>query len=206
MLVRPLSGFRRLLPLNRLCSVTMASASTAQPLSSLVHATTPHASSSSATPSTYAKLTFDLPERRYVGILACQRDPLLSTLETTVTRCDKVALPVAKGKGKKGAADAAKAEDIPADEWEVELLDTVLFPEGGGQNSDSGRLVPLVEGQDGQSGEPAIVRQVLRRNLDAVHYVSKPIEVGTKVRVEVDMERRRDLMDQHTGQHVRPFS
>ncbi|BGP01753.1 hypothetical protein RTG_01770 [Rhodotorula toruloides ATCC 204091] len=182
----------------------MATASTAQPLSSLVHATsTPHASSSTARPSTYAKLTFDLPERRYVGILACQRDPLLSTLETTVTRCDKVApVPVAKGKGKKGAADAAKAEDVPADEWEVELLDTVLFPEGGGQNSDSGRLVPLVEGQDGQAGEPAIVRQVLRRNLDAVHYVSKPIEVGTKVRVEVDMERRRDLMDQHTGQHL----
>jgi hypothetical protein len=180
----------------------MATASAAQPPASLVRdsSTRPHASSS-ATPSTYAKLTFDLPERRYVGILACQRDPLLSTLETTVTRCDKLAPLIAKGKGKKG--DAVKVEEAPADEWEVELLDTVLFPEGGGQNSDTGRLVPLVEGQDGQSSEAATVRQVLRRNLDAVHYVSKPIEVGTKVRVEVDMDRRRDLMDQHTGQHVR---
>ena len=82
--------------------------------------------------------------------------------------------------------------DRPKDEWEVELLDTVLFPEGGGQPSDTGALVPLVGGQAGDAARRVNVRQVIRRNLDAVHFVDAPIEVGTHVRVEVDMQRRLD--------------
>lgn len=46
------------------------------------------------------------------------------------------------------------------------------------------------------------VRDVQRRNLDAVHYVSKPVTVGSTVLVKLDVDRRRDLMCQHTGQHV----
>ncbi|POY71709.1 hypothetical protein BMF94_5301 [Rhodotorula taiwanensis] len=181
---------------------------------------TPFSSSPAPFESTsYAHVTFPLPEKRYVGMLHCQRDPLASTLVTRVVRCDKVkvaSLPAAvaskaAGKGKKGATAAApppssssEASPAPAEEWEVELEDTVLFPEGGGQPSDTGRIIPLVEGQGSSAaaGEPAQVRQVIRRNLDAVHFVSKPLEVGSQVRLEVDMERRRDLMDQHTGQHL----
>ncbi|GAA5889028.1 hypothetical protein JCM8208_007748 [Rhodotorula glutinis] len=170
----------------------------------------PSSSSSSTCPPDYAHLSFPLPDKRYVGMLKCQLDPLAATLETKVVRCDKVkpAAPAAPPKGlAKGVAKGKKAP-VPEkhiqdtqDEWEVELLDTPLFPEGGGQPSDTGALVVLVDGQDGVQ-QRANVRQVVRRNLDAVHYVDTPLEVGTKVRVEVDMARRIDHQDQHTGQHL----
>jgi hypothetical protein len=75
-----------------------------------------------ATPASYLTYSFPLPARRYVGILACQRDPLLSTLDAEVTRCDKVvrAPAAAPGKGKK----AKVAIEEVLDEWEVELDDT----------------------------------------------------------------------------------
>ncbi|GAA6003584.1 putative alanine--tRNA ligase [Rhodotorula paludigena] len=160
--------------------------------------------SSLATPPSYASLAFPLPEKRYVGMLRCQIDPLAQTLVTTVARCDKIAPAAKSGGGKKAKGALSEVDAPPAEEWEVELFDTVLFPEGGGQPSDTGRLVPLVDGesQDDAAGEPAIVRQVIRRNLDAVHFVSRPFEVGAKVRVEVDWQRRRDHQDQHTGQHL----
>ena len=78
----------------------------------------------------------------------------------------------------------------------------VLFPEGGGQNSDRGSLTQLSP-EGSVSGEPSAVREVLRRNLAAVHFVAAPFEVGSRVRVQLDDEHRRDLMCQHTGQHVR---
>lgn len=77
-----------------------------------------------ATPASYLRYAFDLPEQRFVGLLACQRDPLSTTLDTKVTRCDKVKVPLdrvatagAKGKKVTGAA-------LEVSEWEVELLDT----------------------------------------------------------------------------------
>ncbi|BGP49969.1 hypothetical protein JCM10450v2_005874 [Rhodotorula kratochvilovae] len=185
-------------------------ATTAAPVSpSAPPSRLPSSSSSiAALPADYARLDFPLPAKRYVGMLACQRDPLASSLETEVVRCTKVAPappPAASkgGKGKKGVAPSAAQEDdqLQQDEWEIELLDTVLFPEGGGQPSDTGRLAPLVNEQIGER-EPVTVRQVVRRNLDAVHFASAPIEVGTKVRVEVNMQRRTDHQDQHTGQHL----
>ncbi|GAA5862738.1 hypothetical protein JCM1840_002657 [Sporobolomyces johnsonii] len=159
-----------------------------------------------STPQDYLELTFPLPKSPWVGMLACQRDPLLSTLTTTVLRCDKVekALPAAAAKGKKGKKDAAPSPpaEEPRDEWEIELADTVLFPEGGGQPSDTGLLIPLDEAGTPKEGEAALVREVIRRNLDAVHFASKPFPVGSQVVASVDMERRTDHMCMHTGQHL----
>ncbi|KZO94562.1 ThrRS/AlaRS common domain-containing protein, partial [Calocera viscosa TUFC12733] len=80
--------------------------------------------------------------------------------------------------------------------WEIELEDTVLFPEGGGQPSDTGSLLPL------PTGSPVRVDKILRHGLSAVHYCSSPLPVGSEVLVQVDWERRWDHMTQHTGQHV----
>ncbi|GAA6031373.1 hypothetical protein JCM8097_005629 [Rhodosporidiobolus ruineniae] len=183
-------------PLASLANLSLDSSATSSPSSS-APAISP---TPSRTPGSYLQLDFALPRKRYVGMLACQRDPLLRTLETEVVRCDK-AVPAAPTGGKAGKKDkAAKKGEEKKDEWEVELLDTVLFPEGGGQPSDVGFLVPLLQG--GKEGEKAAVRQVVRRNLDAVHTVDRPLEVGTKVRVEVEWERREDLMLQHSGQHL----
>nr|CRX79096.1 hypothetical protein ls5930a1_00144 [Leucosporidium scottii] len=153
-----------------------------------------------STPSTYLDSKIELPTRRYVGMLACQRDPLLERLTTRVVSCEKRApapAPAAKGKKSK-----AVVEEAQADEWEVELEDTVLFPEGGGQPSDTGSLYELRDGAVLQDAAPIAVREVLRRGLDAIHYASRPLEVGAEVLVKLDVERRVDLMSQHTGQHL----
>ncbi|SGY19553.1 BQ5605_C014g07681 [Microbotryum silenes-dioicae] len=173
-----------------------------------------------STPRDYARLKFTLPEVKYVGMLACQRDPLLATLETEVIRCEKVvkgSLATSNGKqAKKGKGEEKKVEAMGKDldgkqsgeavqEWELELQDTVLFPEGGGQPCDHGTIQLVHEGQTSteEEGEKKIrVENVQRKSLDAVHYVDRFVEVGTKVRIEVDMQRRWDVMLQHTGQHL----
>ncbi|KAM0751105.1 ThrRS/AlaRS common domain-containing protein [Meredithblackwellia eburnea MCA 4105] len=154
-----------------------------------------------ATPANYLTYSFPLPEHRYVGILACQRDPLLTELVATVVKCEKLVRGPEKaegaGKKKAGKRDAGSEVMKPVeDQWELILDDTVLFPEGGGQPSDFGTLTPL------SGGDPVRVASVVRRNLSAVHTVGKAFEVGEKVLVKVDEERRKDLMCQHTGQHL----
>ena len=75
---------------------------------------------------------------------------------------------------------------------EVVCADTVLFPEGGGQNSDRGFIndVPVLS--------------VSRRGTEAVHLVSPAVNwsPGTRVRQRLDWARRWDNMQQHSGQHL----
>lgn len=66
----------------------------------------------------------------------------------------------------------------------------VLFPEGGGQPSDTG-FIDNIE-----------VFQVERRGLSHIHHTKEPIEVGKTVRVTVNWDRRWDHVQQHSGQHL----
>ena len=113
-------------------------------------------------------------EKKVVGALSCQRDTYLTTLNSTVCQCDK------KGKGEEA--------------YEIQLMDTILFPEGGGQPWDHGTLTT--------DTETINVRKVLRRKLEAIHYTAKPIPAGSPVKVELDFVRRFDHAQQHTGQHL----
>lgn len=114
-------------------------------------------------------------KQTFVGSLACQRDSFLSKdFETTVLSCSPI--------NKKN-------------QYEVELQDTILFPEGGGQPSDSGRILK-------EDGEVFTVSAVTRKGLHAIHLVDKPLEQNSRVSVEVDWEKRLDYMQQHTGQHL----
>ncbi|MBP7675654.1 MAG: alanyl-tRNA editing protein [Thermoanaerobaculia bacterium] len=72
--------------------------------------------------------------------------------------------------------------------WVV-LDDTILYPEGGGQPADHGRLgdVPVVD-----------VRSVEGRVL---HYLEAPVPEGPTL-LRLDWARRFDHMQQHTGQHL----
>ncbi|SCV02682.1 LAMI_0H01904g1_1 [Lachancea mirantina] len=111
-----------------------------------------------------------------VGALACQRNSFLAEgFETTVLKCEKT-----------------KEDKI----FEVQLQDTILFPEGGGQPSDLGELV--VDSND----RKVSVFGVERRGLQAIHRVNEFVEPGTSVKVTVDWQRRFDFMQQHTGQHL----
>jgi Ser-tRNA(Ala) deacylase AlaX len=69
------------------------------------------------------------------------------------------------------------------------LDDTILYPEGGGQPSDRGRLgdVEVLEVQKSDD--------LLR------HYLASPVVTGPTT-LELDWERRYDHMQQHTAQHL----
>lgn len=124
-------------------------------------------------------------QRTYVGSLACQRDSfLLKGFTTTVVSSEPA-----------GSKSSKKSPPI----YHVELQDTILFPEGGGQPSDTGFL-KILEGPDADETIP--VSHVFRLGLHAKHSVSRLIEPGTKVEITVDSGKRRDYMQQHTGQHL----
>ncbi|KAJ2825189.1 hypothetical protein FBU31_003788 [Coemansia sp. 'formosensis'] len=94
--------------------------------------------------------------------------------------------PILMGMVNESAHDKPDSEGL----YCVELADTVIFPEGGGQPSDTGCI----------GGVP--VKHAKRDGLRAIHYVPAPIPTGTSVHVEVDFKRRLDHMQQHSGQHL----
>ncbi len=74
--------------------------------------------------------------------------------------------------------------------WEITLDATAFYPEGGGQACDTGTL------------GTARVSDVRERGEEIVHLCDTPLEIGTEVEGVVDFERRFDLMQQHTGEHI----
>ncbi|EJD48614.1 ThrRS/AlaRS common domain-containing protein [Auricularia subglabra TFB-10046 SS5] len=139
-----------------------------------------------------------------VGLLACQRDPLLRELSTTLVSWQAVAAaPVASKKKKKGP-DSEPLDDRPL--FDVVLHDTVLFPEGGGQPSDIGHMVLA-------NGDSFDVLSVRRVGLLAVHTVrpaqtvtlATAPDAGDSVNVSLGDDgwaRRYDHMCMHTSQHL----
>ncbi|KAH7303547.1 Threonyl/alanyl tRNA synthetase [Stachybotrys elegans] len=133
-----------------------------------------------------------------VGALACQKDSYLKKLDTEVVACVRAAPPSpSQNRPGKKKSRANEETSTHSDVWLIEFADSVLFPEGGGQPSDHGIIVPLVEEQ-----EPIPILFVQRQGLRCVCYSPKPLDVGTKVRQELDFGRRWDHMQQHTGQHL----
>jgi len=174
-----------------------------------------------------------------VGLLACQRehldhtsihfhpssstlagDPLLRELETTIISCT-ISQPAPSASIKKGKKVSSP---VPIDQptLEVILHDTVIFPEGGGQPSDTG----VINTADGRTWT---VTQAKRHGGHAIHYVraentednALSFSPGEKVTVtlgEADFDRRYDhvrtqllrpgtiielqKMSMHTSQHL----
>jgi len=95
-----------------------------------------------------------------------QTDSYLTRVETTVARCVET-----------------------DDGFESILSETILYPEGGGQPSDHGKI----NGLD-------LLRLYKNPEGEVVHLLEKP--VSGAVEVELDWDRRYDHMQQHTGQHI----
>ncbi len=72
--------------------------------------------------------------------------------------------------------------------WVV-LLDTILYPEGGGQPADRGTVNGVA------------VLDVQKRDGEIRHTLAAPIPAGPAA-VQLDWGRRFDHMQQHTGQHL----
>ena len=84
--------------------------------------------------------------------------------------------------------------------WQVALDRTAFYPAGGGQPWDTGLLVATAK-----SGAvlEVVVERVEEDEADEVwHYVRKPLAEGTEIVGRVDADRRMDLAQQHTGQHL----
>ena len=74
--------------------------------------------------------------------------------------------------------------------YDVALDRTAFYPEGGGQPWDTGML-------GGVS-----VLEVHERDGRVIHTCAAPLAVGERVMGEIDWERRFDLMQQHSGEHI----
>ncbi len=74
--------------------------------------------------------------------------------------------------------------------WQITLDATAFYPEGGGQACDLGFLGGTT------------VTDVREQGEEVVHLCSAPLEVGTVVEGIIDYDRRFDLMQQHTGEHI----
>lgn len=74
--------------------------------------------------------------------------------------------------------------------YAITLDQTAFYPEGGGQACDLGTL------------EDAKVLYVGEQGDKIVHICDKPLDVGATVSGAIDWDRRFDLMQQHTGEHI----
>jgi misacylated tRNA(Ala) deacylase len=146
------------------------------------------------------------PTPAIVGALQCQKNSYLRTLETEVVSCEEFVPPKAaqqngKSKTKKSTDPTKGLEDgdaAPSKTWLIELADSVLFPEGGGQHTDHGTIATLKD----EGEEEITISNIQRHGLRCIHFSSTPLTPGTPVRQTVDFQRRWDLMQQHTGQHL----
>ncbi len=89
------------------------------------------------------------------------------------------------------------------------ILDrTAFYPTSGGQIHDTGRILPALHGSGSSGVQPAAMRVMEvadSENGEIVHYLEAPVKdlhQGTCVRGEIDADRRRDHMRQHSAQHV----
>jgi len=84
--------------------------------------------------------------------------------------------------------------------WAVKLDRTAFYPTSGGQPFDTGRLT--TESKSGVLLEASVEDVFEDGEGDVWHRVSKVLPPGAEVRGLIDAERRRDHMQQHTGQHL----
>ena len=74
--------------------------------------------------------------------------------------------------------------------WLVTLDRTAFYPEGGGQAGDTGTLAGVR------------VLDTQEHAQEVIHFCDGALEPGTVVHGVIDYDRRFDLMQQHTGEHL----
>lgn len=84
--------------------------------------------------------------------------------------------------------------------WAVKLDRSAFYPTSGGQPFDTGRIT--TESKSGVPLEAAVDDVFEDEEGEVWHRVSKVLPPGAAVSGLIDAERRRDHMQQHTGQHL----
>ncbi len=84
--------------------------------------------------------------------------------------------------------------------WQIALDRSAFYPTSGGQPHDTGLLTATSSG--GTLLEAPILAVEEDEEGEVWHTTPKPLSAGTAVRGYVDWSRRRDHMQQHSGQHL----
>ena len=84
--------------------------------------------------------------------------------------------------------------------WQIALDRTAFYPTSGGQPHDTGALIATA--RSGASLEVPITGVEEDDSGEVWHTTAKPLQEGTVVRALISEYRRRDHMQQHTGQHL----
>ena len=84
--------------------------------------------------------------------------------------------------------------------WQISLDRSAFYPTSGGQPHDTGLLTATSPGGS-QLEAPILAVEEDERGV-VWHTTPKPLSAGTAVRGYVDWSRRRDHMQQHSGQHL----
>ena len=84
--------------------------------------------------------------------------------------------------------------------WQIALNRSAFYPTSGGQPHDTGMLTATSSG--GALLEAPILAVEEDEHGEVWHTTPKPILAGTAVRGYIDWGRRRDHMQQHSGQHL----
>lgn len=74
------------------------------------------------------------------------------------------------------------------------LDQTAFYPEGGGQPTDTGKLII--------DGKEVKVIKVMKRGDEVFHYLSDDVEVGASVHGVIDWDQRFQYMRLHSGEHL----
>lgn len=94
--------------------------------------------------------------------------------------------------------DAAVVDVIPAPRPAIVLDRTAFYPTSGGQVFDMGWIVP------GEGEKSRVVEVAEEESGKVLHFLEVPsgIQTGSRIRGLIDADRRRDHVQQHSGQHV----
>src|ERR1700753_1844720 len=84
--------------------------------------------------------------------------------------------------------------------WQIALDRSAFYPTSGGQPHDTGLLTATSTG--GALLQAPILAVEEDEHGEVWHTTPKPLLAGTAVRGYVDWSRRRDHMQQHSGQHL----
>lgn len=79
--------------------------------------------------------------------------------------------------------------------YQAVLTRTAFFPEGGGQNADTGFFYT-------EDGREIPVTDVQEKDGIVFHYITSPVKEGEEIKGKLDFEERFSKMQQHTGEHI----
>lgn len=91
---------------------------------------------------------------------------------------------------KESEGTVLSCEEAENGKYHIILDRTVFFPEGGGQDADSGTL----NGKE--------IEYVFEKGDDVVHVCAEPFDIGEKVKGIIDFDKRFLIMQKHSGEHI----